>query len=455
MKNKFTALAIFFFAASFAFAAPLPSSAAVFNPNFVISDEELTDYTSMTLSSIARFLRNKAGILKAYIDPESKKTAAEIIFESAWKERINPKYLLVTLQKEQSLVEDPTPTKDQLDWATGWGVCDSCSKRDPRLQKYKGFKTQVEYAAGGTRFYLDNPHKFSRKTGGTYKIDGKPVTFLNDATRALYLYTPHLQGVRNFWKIWQRWFGKVYPDGTLLQAKGDPGVWLIQYGIKRPFQSKAALLTRYDPKNIITVEKSVLDQYPTGTPIKFPNYSLIRSPKGTVCLIVDDTKRCITSREAMRKIGFNPEEIIDVGWGEYNDFIDGEPITEAEAYVTGALLQDSTTGGVFWVINGVKRPIVDRTILKARFKNYPITPASPEELSQYPQGEYILFPDGSLITAPGNSSVYVIERGKARPIVSAEVFESFGYQWDNVIRTSVRAVEIHPRGKPLDLGASL
>lgn len=450
--NKFPSIKYIIIALVFVL-LPFTARASVFNPNFIISDKELTNYTSMTLDSINNFLRQKTGELKNYIHAESKKTAAEIIFEASWMEKINPKYLLVTLQKEQSLVEDPSPTQDQYQWASGWGVCDSCSKSDPKIQKYKGFKNQVEYAAGGTRFYLDHPEKFSWKTGQTVTIDGQKITLTNDATRALYLYTPHLRGNRNFWNIWQRWFGKVYPDGTLLQAQGEDGVWLIQYGIKRGFDSRAALISRYDPKRVIQVEKSVLDQYTTGTPVKFPNYSLIRSPKGSVCLIIDNTKRCIVNYEVFRKIGFNPEEIIDVGWGDFNDFIDAKPITDDDIqYPTGTLLQDKTTGGVWWVIGGEKHPIVDRAILLNRFRNHPITQVDPKDLEQYQKTEPTIFLDGTLIKSSISPDVYVISEGKRRPILSEEVFNSFGYDWNQVITTTPHAIEIHPIGKPLDIG---
>lgn len=427
-------------------------NAAEFNPNLIISDRELTDSTSMSLESIGRFLANKAGKLASYIDTLSGKTAAEIIHSAALLERISPKYLLVTLQKEQSLVENPSPAQKDFDWATGFGVCDACSKDDPAIQKYKGFKNQVEYAAGGTRFYIDHPEKFSWKTGGTYVIDGQPVTFTNDATRALYHYTPHLSGNRNFWNIWQRWFGKTFPNGTLLQATNEPGVWLIEYGIKRPFASKAALHSRYNAQNIIMVEKSVLDQYITGTPIKFPNYSLIRSPHGSVCLIVYDKKRCITSAEVFRDLGFNPEEIIDVEWGDYNDFIDGELITRADAYPTGALVQDQSSGGVWWVENGVKHAIWDKPIMALRFPGYKTIQSTPDKLEEYETGAPVGFPEGTLITAPGNPSVYVISDEKKRPIISAEIFENYGYDWDNIIRTTMRALELHETGEPLDQG---
>lgn len=118
----------------------LPNFAfAEFNPNYIISDEELVDYNSMSLSQIQRFIETKGGALAWYVTTDTDgitRPSAEIIWRVAQVYKINPRVLLVTLQKEQSLVADQDPVQAQYDWATGYGVCDSCSLNDPDIQKY-------------------------------------------------------------------------------------------------------------------------------------------------------------------------------------------------------------------------------------------------------------------------------------------------------------------------------
>ena len=74
--------------------------------------------------------------------------------------------------------------------------------------------------------------------------------------------------------------------------------------------SRGALTSRFDANKIVQVGQADLDKFPTGTSIKFAQYSLVRSPRGTVFLLVDDKKRGFTSQEALRKIGVNPEDLI-------------------------------------------------------------------------------------------------------------------------------------------------
>jgi len=190
------------------------------------------------------------------------------------------------MQKEQSLIEDGTPTDDQLNWATGYGICDGCTKVDPGVQKYKGFTNQVDWGAGGTRFYFDNPDKFKFQVGNTYNIDDTPVKISNDATRALYIYTPHLHGNEMLYNIWQKWFAATYLDGSLLQSAEDGGIWLIRDGERHPFLSKSAFLSRYpDFNKVININPADLNKFPLGAAIKYPDYSLLQIPSGGIYLL--------------------------------------------------------------------------------------------------------------------------------------------------------------------------
>ena len=118
--------------------------AAEFNPNFLLSDEELQNWPSMTTVDIQAFLENHGGALSTLkiADVEGKeRPVSYIIGTAAQKHRINPKYLLVKLQKEQSLITEKNPTQKQLDGATGYGITDGCGWI---LQRKKLHKRQLK-----------------------------------------------------------------------------------------------------------------------------------------------------------------------------------------------------------------------------------------------------------------------------------------------------------------------
>ena len=213
----------------------LTTAQADFNPDFIISDNEMFGYQGWLISDIQKFLEARGSYLANYQTKDingNMRTAAGIIYDASQTYQVNPKYLLVTLQKEQSLITDDAPAQKQLDWATGYAVCDSCDRNDPKVAKHKGFAKQVDDAAGIMRWYSNNKElSFIKKKDLPTTIDSTEVIAQSWATAFLYTYTPHLHGNKNFWRIWQTWFSQNYPNGTLVRI-GDKNststdIWLI------------------------------------------------------------------------------------------------------------------------------------------------------------------------------------------------------------------------------------
>ncbi|KKR07591.1 MAG: Hemagglutinin-related protein [Parcubacteria group bacterium GW2011_GWC2_39_14] len=433
----------------------IPAEAASFDPGNIISDVNMTNYGTMTQQDIQNFLNKKSGTLKALISPDVNgipKLASEIIYQAAIQNRINPMYLLVMLQKEMSLIEDSTPKASQYDWAMGYGVCDNCSVEDPKVLALKGFGVQVDRAAGVQRWFYDNAQNgWVKRAGKSYTIDNQEVFMQNQATANLYNYTPHIRGNNNFWKIWNNWFSQKYPDGTLLQKANDPGVWLIQNSMRRAFQSKSALLSRFDLKNIIIVSADELDKYEIGSAIKYPNYSLLTTPDGAVYMIVNDKLRKFESKEVIRTLGYNPEEFEDITFDELATYELGDLITITSSYPAGALLQDKKSGGVYFVMDGYKYPIIAREIMQINFPKMKITAISTEELDKFPRMDSVKIKDGTLVKSKEYSSVYVIANGQKMPISAGTVFEGLGYKWANIKVVPEVALSNLPQGNYLDL----
>ncbi len=431
-----------------------------FNPNYLVSDREFFNSGALSEQGIQQFLQAKNSYLAKWRDPLTSMSPARIISLVTKDYGISPKVILATLQKEQSLIENggQIPSADALDWAMGYAICDGCSKSDPALQDYRGFFNQVKYATAiFNKYYREILESGQTRNGfapnKTFIIDGQTVIPQNIATSLLYTYTPHIHGNKNFSKIWQKWFSFSYPDGTLLQAKGDPAVWLIQDGQKRPFISKAALTTRgYKLSKIIQVDPDKLSQYEAGPSIKYPQYALLEGPDGRRYLLVDDKKREFESKEVFRQLGFNPEEIEKVNQAELDNFPDGKKITLNDAYPTGALLQNKDTGSVYFVEGNVRYPIIDKSILISRFGKKPIIiPVDTATLRDFVIGPLLRLHDGELVMSDNNPTVYVISQGLRRPIKSASTFEQLGYKWDDIITVPPSVIDLHPLGEIVSL----
>jgi hypothetical protein len=226
-----------------------------FQAGNIISNEVMYFTDSMTASSIQSFLTAKGGTCKAGYTCLSKyktdtqnraadsicgaykgakaETAATIIYKSAQACHVNPQALIVTLEKEQSLVSGTSPTSLTYRKATGYGCSDSanCDKL------FYGFYNQVFLAAKSFQrvpsSYL--PGKTSKILYSPAKgCTTKSVKVENKATSRLYTYTPYTPnkaaladlkgtgdkcssyGNRNFWRIFNTWFGSsVLPQSSM------------------------------------------------------------------------------------------------------------------------------------------------------------------------------------------------------------------------------------------------
>lgn len=428
-----------------------------FDPNAILSDDDIF-HIGMSYEDLRLFLASHGAlghILVTDIDGVAK-APADIIWRVSNSYQINPKYLLALLQKEQSLVDDPNPSERQLDWATGFAVCDSCSKDDPRIQAYKGFANQLEYAAKQHRErYLQQlllgGTTISGYAPGTMKnIDGISVTPRNNATAMLYTYTPHIHGNLNLWRIWQRWFSIDLPEGSVVRGKTSNEVYLIRFGTKRKFRSIAVVASMMNPDKILDIEDSRLAAYSEGKQIAFPNYSLIKTEDGSIYLIVGDKKRHIKDMAVFRSLGFLEDDVIDASLEDAAGYEDGIDITSTTQFPTGILAQDPK-GTIWYLEDGYKQRIPNPVIISLYFKGWIPKKLPQAEFDERTDNGVYTLRDGELIRGATKPDVYVVEHGALRPIVSGEIFEAMGWKWRNVLTLPDDFVGGYIKGLPVDL----
>jgi uncharacterized protein with LGFP repeats len=244
---------LFAFASTPAYAA----NAKDFQPGNIISDAIFFNGSDMTSNQVQAFLdahvttcRTGYTCLKDYRQatptvPANRcapyagavsDRASDIIAKVGASCGINPKVLLVLLEKEQSLVTDTWPLTSQYTHATGF----SCPDTAPCDPAFAGFFYQVYYAARQFITYRMFPDAFNYHAGQVNNIllnpnpscGTAPVFITNQATANLYIYTPYqpnaaalanLYGVgdgcstygnRNFWRLFTDWFGSTQGGPT-------------------------------------------------------------------------------------------------------------------------------------------------------------------------------------------------------------------------------------------------
>lgn len=433
---------------------------AGFNPSAILSDDDIFNANAFPYDRMVRFLQSKGNLAEREamdIDGE-RKPIPQIIWRVSQSYKLNPKYLLALIQKEQSLVEDRSPTQDQLDWAAGYGVCDSCAKDDPSIQDFKGFASQLEWAAKQHREkYLMQLLTRGLTIGGqgvgkNVTIDGLSIAPSNNATAMLYSYTPHIRGNLNLWRIWKRWFSVTFPDNTIVRALPSKNVYLLRFGEKRPFASNAVVSTIIDPKKIIDVQETDLSNYPDGAAIKFPDYSLLRDPDGRIFLLVGATKRQIVNMEAFKKFGFNLDEVEQAEASDLAAYTDGLKITTDTQFPQGVLMKLADAPGVWYVEDGQRHALVDGLLLKMYFRGRQIKTVASSTLESLPESSPYQLHDGELVKNTDEPTVYVVEHGLFRPIPDETAFNAIGWSWKNIVTVPRSLFSIHQIGPSLQAG---
>ena len=266
-------------------AAQTSSFTPNWNPNNMIDNPTLLNDQTMSEAAIQGFLTNIGSGLANYSDVEAcdaaiapyyphcgqTEPAAQLIYDASQAYNINPRAILADLEKEQSLVTDPSPTSSQLNCAMGYNSCNG----------YVGFFTQVdngtwqlrldEMLSSGQSWWgyspsqypcenadtSDNPQLYSNgilpgNTVTFYDPGGTPetVTIANAATATLYCYTPYVgpasvtgySGSYNFVYYFQLWFGST-------QAS-IPYSWIVQ---SQSSYSNSALTDPFTNTSVSTV----------------------------------------------------------------------------------------------------------------------------------------------------------------------------------------------------------
>lgn len=417
----------------------------------------------MSLADISFFLSRRGGLnVITDIDPIDgvSKPAAQLIYDAARRYDINPQYLLALLQKESSIVETASPTKRQLDWAAGYALCDGCRVDDPLPLKYKGFAKQVDAGAGWMDWFLKGGSAGDYGSAGEARvINGTEIVPANSVTAALYAYTPHFHGNELLWKIMNRWFPngspETFPDGTLVRNRLNGAVAAIQGGRFRPIVKQSVLVTRFRSANVVDLDATAfaaLERGKRGAAIRFPDLSLVRTEAGHTYLLIGNDKRLIPDSASFGALGFNPEELEEVLAADISDYADGEPLTADREYPLGELLQDTTTGGVYYAESGIKHPLYDAALLKLNFPGRPILPAGRASLDTLTTGSAIRFPDGTLLKTASDPRVYLISSGTKRPFAAERDFRALGFRFANVKTVNTKALSLHETGDTIDLG---
>ena len=429
-----------------------PASAlngSMFNPGLIISDSVFYDFGTMSVADIQRFLdgrvaacragADRPGCLKDYrlstpgatgspgrcetVPAKSNITAAELIYDIARACGINPRVILVKLQKEQGLITATDPSPRAYDFALGMDCPDSpsgCSAASA------GFFWQLYKGVGQLNWYSNPAGSFTWLKPGTVisrayypnrpSCGSQSFRLENKATAALYYYTPYVPnqaaldnlyttgdscssyGNRNFWRFFSDWFGSPIGGGFLLKAaKGDTFFIVDEVKYRVPDAELLASLAPLGP--IGEISKDYLDSFTTVGDMT----PLIRNPATDRYWFVDAGKRIrFATCEQVTSFGLNCGSAVNLTSTQFTALESGGEVTN---------LVVGTSGERYLVEAGQLREVLNDA--SAAEISLPLTAASPirrAALNFLPVGKPIAS-NGSLVGDRETGALGIVSDG--------------------------------------------
>lgn len=433
----------------------------------------LKDYRTNTVSK-----PYEAGLCNGY--PAANHSAAEVIYNVAQSCGINPKVLIVLLQKEQGLITDDWPWTNQYRSATGYG----CPDTAPCDAEYYGFFNQVYAAARQYKYYAKSPGSFNFRAGRNnfigYNPDGacggSSVYIQNQATAGLYNYTPYqpnqaalavmndstpggsvhcgAYGNRNFFWYYTKWFGS--PIRSLIGMAGG-GVYYVDGAYKRVFPSEIAFLS-YGHKwsDVLITSYADMNQIPDGPAMPYNTHFrdgiLVRSPGGGVYVISDGLKKPFPNEGTFFSYGYTWPDALVISRAEVNMIPEGTAM-QYNVHLRDGYLVTSPSGGMYVVSNGLKKPFPNEiAFLSYKYRWTDALMISYAEMSIIPDGSPMPyntnFRNGYLITSPGGG-IYVVSEGFKKPFPNEATFYSYGYTFADALVIGRAEVGMIPDGSPM------
>lgn len=405
-------------------ARPEPAAAvdgSQFQAGQIISDGVFYNSGSMSESQVQTFLNQRvpscqAGYvcLKDYRENTTSQTAkvegcaaytgrasqsaASIIWSVATACRINPQSLIVLLEKEQGLVSDSTPASRQYRSATGYG-CPDTADCDAN---YYGFFNQVYNAAWQFKKYQYNPGGRAYQAGRWNTILWHPNTacgtsqvfIQNQATAGLYLYTPYRPnaaalanlygtgdacssyGNRNFWRIFNDWFGSTLSGGNLVRSPERATVYLVVGGTKHPI-GDIDTYTAYAPLGPLAyVDQSYLDGLATGRQLK----RLVRDGNGRLYYVDGGGKYYFDTCTRVADFGYGCPDYVQLTPGQ-------AALLASRANLTNTV---QTSVGLYRIDDARRSQAVDAAALSGAGHTERTTVLSPAAIAHLPHAAPIM-----------------------------------------------------------------
>lgn len=464
---------------------PPHHSSALYTGGRIIDDTILLNASSMNPDNIQAFLSGKGSGLASFVatfDCASTGTqsaqayqtsgapcgqsasAAQIIYYASQVYGINPKVVLATLQKEQSLVTTPNPSSWQINQAMGYGCPDSggCGASNFLYQLDNGtwlLRYHFERARGNMDYWFHSTSWVCGVPKNYYRpslYPGQNVSFYDDAgtlyttlwltnaaSSTMYCYTPHAynnpqglyglpiagttgqyySGSYNFVTYYERWFGSTV--GSLWRTVDNGTLYYVD-GKQKFIVTSMSLSSQYgfDAQDIRYVSQAELDAIPlAASPLSSVLGQLVKSPSdsdsdGATVYLIDSARRIpISSMSILAAYGYTGSDISNLP-------LDDILRLPASSGVLSSFAQDPSYT-MYQIENGKKRIFFELSKYNAVNSSGAMSSLSSFTLSRIGFGQPQI--DGSYLIIGPDGTVRLYNAGNYSTLTSMGVYNCWGF----------------------------
>lgn len=232
----------------------------------------------------------------------------------------------------------------------------------------------------------------------------------------------------------------AHPDGTLVRVSGNPTVYLIESSQRRGIISGAAFVSQGYDWGRVKVATTSDAALAVGTNVGFREGTLAQGT-GPVYAIDDASgtlsKRQIVNFQSFAALGYQASEVLRVTDAELPSPTGGA-INDASAHPDGTLIRATGQPTVFLIENGQRRGIISGAAFSSQGYDWNRIKIATTADNALPTSSTIGLREGAL--AQGTGPVYVIDDTAGtfskRQIVTYPTFVALGYQVSELLRVS-------------------
>lgn len=338
------------------------------------------------------------------------------------------------------------------------------------------------YIKGENMRYPDGTLLKSKDNPSVYIMDGgKKRTFTSGALfeKLGYKWSNILAIDASEVNAYETGANVIYSNGTLIRALGTTTVYLVDNGQKREITS-ATLLSKlgYNFANVVEIPAVAINDYPVGAKAIYPDGTLVKA-KGSsaVYRIKSGSREEFTSLNVFNAAGAKWSSVVEISSEEANLY----SVSGFVKYPDGTLLRAQGMDKIYVIKNGAAVWIqTAEEFTKAGYRWSNVMVIDPAEMSLYATNDSISnsgnngsdqnpnqdtgqtgdntaatgtepniriaiagkYANGCLLKSSTDGKIYVIQNGQAVLINSSEEFTNAGYNWDNVVTINAKEMAV-------------